>query len=131
MKGFTLIELIIYIAIVAVILVLASGFAWNIIQSDTKAACYREVQQNGRFAMEKITRALRAGEAATIFSVSGGILYQNGVEMTTEQVSVSNLQFTLVSNTYKINLAIEYNNPEGGSEYEASIDLESTVSPRQ
>lgn len=70
MKGFTLIEFIIYITVVAVILVLASGFAWNIIQGNTKTACYREIQQNGRFAMEKIARAIK--EASAINSPIAG-----------------------------------------------------------
>jgi len=131
-KGFTLIELIIYIGIVATVLVLATGFAWNIIQGSVKTACYREVQQNARFAMEKITRAIRAGQnPTTTFSVSSDILYQNGVAITTDRIKVTNLQFTAIANTYKINLGIEYNNPNGRNEYNASIDLESTACQRE
>lgn len=128
--GFTLIELIIYIAIVAIILAISSDFAWNIIQGDIKTTSLREVQQNGRFSMEKITRAIRAGQSPSIFTISDGTLYQNGVALTTNQVRVTNLQFTSLANTYKINLSIEYFNPEGRNEYEASINLESTVKPR-
>ena len=127
MKGFTLIELIIYIAIVSLVLVLASNFAWDIIQGSARATCYREVQQNARFAMEKTTRALRAGSDPSIFYVSEGILYQDGVALTTDQVKVTNFGITSIANTYKINLQVEYSNPGGRSEYKAEIDLNSTV----
>lgn len=132
-KGFTLIELIIYIAIVSAVLVLSSSFTWNIIQGETKTMAYREVQQNARFALEKISRVIRAGgqDPTTVFTVSNGILYQQGTPLTTDQVRVTNLQFTSIGTTYKINLSIEYNNPENRSEYQASIDLGSTAASRQ
>lgn len=128
--GFTLIELIIYIAIVTMVLILASDFAWNIIQGDTKAMVYREVQQNAQFAMEKITRALRFGQAPGIFNISDDILYQDSIAITSDLVRVTNLQFVPIANTYQINLTIEYNNPSGRQEYQALIDLKSTVSAR-
>ena len=59
MRAFTLIELIIYIAIVGLILVVASTFAWQIIQGNIKLSAYREVEQNANFAMEKIAFAIR------------------------------------------------------------------------
>jgi len=126
-KGFTLIEFIIYIGIVAAVLVIAVNFSWEIIYGNIKSQVLREVQQNGRFAMEKITKTLRLGSNPDIFSVSNGILYQNNVPITTDQVKVTNLQITPVANTYKVNLSIEYNNPSGRNEYEADIDLESAV----
>lgn len=132
MKGFTLIELIIYIAIVAVMLVLASGFAWNIIHGDVKAMVHREVQQNARFAMEKMTRAIRDGQDPTaVFTITDGILEQSGTALTTEQVRVTNLEFTPVDTSYKINISVEYYNPDNRSEYEASVDMETTALPRQ
>lgn len=127
MKGFTLIEILIYVSIVAIVLVLATGFAWNIIHGNAKASAHREVQQNGRFSMERIIRAIRKGEAITIFTVSDFVLYENGVALTTDQVRVNSLQFTSIANTYNINLDIEYNNSGLRPEYNASINLESAV----
>ncbi len=130
-QGLTLIELIIYIAVVATVLVLASGFAWNIIQGSIKTASYREIQQNGRLAIEKITRAIRAGQnPTTVFSVSDGVLYQDGIAVTTDQARVTGLQFTSINNTYRITIAIEYNNLSGRNEYDASLNLVSTASAR-
>ncbi|MDO8663474.1 MAG: prepilin-type N-terminal cleavage/methylation domain-containing protein [Candidatus Wildermuthbacteria bacterium] len=129
-KGFTLIELIIYIAIVAAVLTVSSSFAWNVIQGDTKTMAYREVQQNGRFVMEKITRAIRSGQNPSIFTVQNGIIYQSGAALTTDQVRVTDLRFTSIADTYRINLSIQYFNPAGRDEYSASIDLESTTAHR-
>lgn len=129
-RGFTLIELMIYTAIVSAVLAVSSGFTWNIIQNDIKSASLREVQHNAWFVMERITRAVRIGQNPSIFTLKEGFLYQNGVLLTTDQVRVTNLQFTSVSNTYKINLSVEYHNPGGRNEYQASVDLESTAMPR-
>ena len=132
MKGLTLIEFIIYIAILGAVLVLMVGFSWNIIHSDIKTMAYREAQQNSRFAMEKITRAIRAGHnPLTVFTLNNGIIYQNGAALTTDQVRATGLGFTNINNAYKINLSIEYYNPDNRLEYEASVDLETTSMPRQ
>lgn len=132
MKGLTLIEFIIYIVILGVILVLIIGFSWNIIQGDIKALAYREAQQNARFSMERITRTIRAGQdPLTVFNLNNGVIYQNGTALTTDQVKATNLEFTNIDNAYKINLSIEYYNPDNRPEYEAMINLESTAKPRQ
>lgn len=130
-KGFTLIELIIYIAILSVVLVLITDFAWNILYGDVKSQTVRETQQNARFAMEKITRAIRAGQnPAIIFTVNNGMLYQSGVALTTERVKVTNLNFTSSANSYKINIRVEYYNPENRNEYKALVNMESTALSR-
>lgn len=129
-KGFTLIELIIYIGIVAAILLVAVNFGWEIVYGNVKSQAIREVQQNARFSMEKITRALLSGELPITFSLSGGILYQDGLTLTNTRVKVTNFQITSIANTYKVNLTIEHVNPNNRSEYESSINLETTVSPR-
>lgn len=55
--GFTLIELLIYVTLVAGVLVAATSFAWNIIDSRSKSQAVQEVEQNGRFVMERIIQA--------------------------------------------------------------------------
>ncbi len=160
-KSFTLIELLIYLGIVAGILVVAGAFTWSIIKGSAKGACVREVQQNGRLAMEVITREIKAasginsplaGESAetlslimsdsglnpTIFELSNDqILLSQGVDgpytLTTDQVLVSNLDFTNLSyadtsGTVRIEMTLDYNNLGSQTAYEASIDLSTTVS---
>jgi hypothetical protein len=162
MKGFTLIEFLLYLGIFVIILVLTSGFLWNIIFGNIKVSAYQEVQQNGSFALMKITqevkRALTINNPLpgatstslslvmasstldpTIFDTAGGKLrissgspvdYQY---LTSHQVVVTDLQFTNLSyqdkpGTVRIEMTLEYLNPENRSEYQARVNLKSTVS---
>ncbi len=59
--GFTLIEILIYIALVSGILIAASTFAWNIIGSKTKTQTIQEVQGNGYLVMEHVNNVIRSG----------------------------------------------------------------------
>ena len=160
-KAFTLIEFLIYMAISATILVLMTGFFWDIIFGNIKETSYQEVQQNGRFALTKITQKIKkatginiplAGSSSntlslamadaslnpTIFDLADGKLRitqgaKGPLELTSDEVIVSNLLFTNLSypNTpgaIRIEMTIEYLNPSGRMEYQASIDLKTTVS---
>lgn len=160
-KSFTLIELLIYLGIVAGLLIASGAFTWSIIKGSVKSASVREVQQNGRLAMEIVTREIKAasginnpttGESAdilslimsdsglnpTIFELSDDkIFLSQGVDgpyaLTTDQVLVSNLNFTNLSytdtpGTIRIEMTLDYNNLGELLEYNASIDLITTVS---
>jgi len=126
-KGFTLLEFVIYITLVVGILVTATTFAWNIVNSRTKAFAIQEVQQNGRFIMNKIAQEVRGAQDITtpvigvpgdtlevvvrdvakdpiIFSLSDGKLSMSAAGGTTYNlhsgaITVSALQFTNVSST--------------------------------
>jgi len=160
--GFTLIEFIIYIAIIGGMLTLITGFLWNIVFGNIKEAAFQEVQQNARFALTKITQEIKKakginsplhGESPTnslslimadsnldptIFEVIDGKLrIRQGSaqpnELISDQVIVSSLQFTNLSyedtpGTIRIELTIDHLDPEGQSYYQASINLNSTVS---
>jgi len=125
MKGFTLIEFLIYIAIVGVILVIIVGFLWNTILGNIKETCYQEVQQNTRFALAKITQEIKKatginsplpGDSSnslsltmatthlnpTVFDVVNGklrITQGSGTSyyLTSDRVRVGSLQFTNLS----------------------------------
>jgi Tfp pilus assembly protein PilW len=160
-SAFTLIEFLIYIAIISSILVLISGFFWNIIFGSIKENAYQEVQQNGRFVLTKITQEIKkatginspsAGGSAnslslamsspslnpTVFDLADGKLRitqgtNPPIELTTDEVIVSNLKFTNLSyeatpGTIRIEMTISYLNPANRTEYQASIDLKTTVS---
>lgn len=77
-NAFTLVELIIYTALVALTAIVIISFAWHIIASETKNELLQEVEQNLRFGLEKITRAIREADDASIsdsiFDVSPGKL---------------------------------------------------------
>jgi len=162
MKGFTLIEFLLYLGIFVIVLVLTSGFLWNIIFGNIKASAYQEVQQSGSFALMKMTQEVKRALAIngplpgatstslslamasstldpTIFDVAGGKLrissgsppdYQY---LTSQQVVVTSLQFTNLSyenkpGTVRIEMTLEYLNPNNRSEYQVHLDLKSTAS---
>jgi len=127
MKGYTLIEVIIYIAIVSVFLVLSTGFAWDIIQGNFRVNCYREIQQNARFALEVVNRDLKSGKEPSIFSVSNGILHKNGIALTTEKVVVTNFSVSPLADTYNIRLVVRDRNQGFGIWCDDELSLESTV----
>lgn len=160
-QGFTLIEFIIYIGIIVGILVLITGFFWNIISGNIKETSYQEIQQNGRFALTKIIQETKKAtgindpssgfssdslslEVAkpdlnpTIFDLKNGKLRikqgkSDPIELTSDRVIVTNLLFTNLSyegtpGTIRIEMTVEHLNPGGQIEYQASIDLKSTVS---
>lgn len=123
--GFTLIEFLIYLGIVSGILIMIFGFGWQIILGNIKSQAIREVQQNTRFALEKISRTVLAASAInspaaaltgaslsltmrdialnpTIFDVADGRLRirqagKGPYELTSDRVRVANLQFINIS----------------------------------
>jgi len=125
MKGFTIIELIIYIGIVAGILLVLFNFGWEIVYGDIKSQTIREVQQNSRFAMEKIIESVLSASginsplegnsddflslemqdltlSPTVFEVFDGrlIITQAGnspYQLTNNRVRVTSLQFSNLS----------------------------------
>lgn len=126
-RGFTLIELIIYIGIVAVVLLVAFNFGFEIIYGNIKSQAFREVQQNSRLAMEKISRSIldadeinnpTPGNSSSSLSlvmqdlslsptvievVNEKLRITQGAsgpyELTNDRVKVTSLQFTNVSYT--------------------------------
>ena len=125
MKSFTLVEFLLYIVILSSILILTGGFLWNFIVGNVKANSYQEVQQNGNFALIKITQEIKkasginipvlgststslslimnsAAQNPTVFDVVDGKLritqgVQDPIELTSDQVIINNLQFTNLS----------------------------------
>lgn len=71
-QGFTLIELILYIALVAIFISGAIFFSWDIIYGGKKSAVEREVNQNLRLASKRILYEIR--NASAINSVSSSSL---------------------------------------------------------
>lgn len=125
MKGFTLIEFLIYIGIVAIVLLSANAIALNVIFGKVKLSTIEEVNQNARFSMVKIASTISNAETInnpatstqaaslslkmadtakdpTVFDVSGGILrIQEGtgaaVNLISDEVTVADIQFFNIS----------------------------------
>lgn len=58
-KGFTLVELILYIAIITIVLSALVPFAWNTVETGVKSAVQQEVNANARYISERIKYEIR------------------------------------------------------------------------
>lgn len=156
-KGFTLIELLIYAGVVAVLIATFSLFIWQAVESGIKADALRETEQNATLAMDKITTAIKtasgittpgsSGEQSDYLAIAapnpvefrltnGQITIEEGsaaaVALTSSLVQAVQLRFTNINNSsIKIEMTINYNNPSGRPEYDASLKLESSASLRR
>jgi len=61
-EGFTLIEIIIYVAILAIILYFIGGFIFNGVNSESKIQSWQEVNDNGRFIENKILETVQSSK---------------------------------------------------------------------
>ena len=68
-KGFTLIELILYIALISIFITGAILFAWDIIYGGAKSGVQREVNQNLRLVAKRIAYEIRNSSAINSITV--------------------------------------------------------------
>ena len=164
-KGFTLLEILVYIGVLGIIIVAISSFLIWATQSNTKAKVMRETLDNARRAMEIMTYEIREAKniytpTSTSTQLSLEITHylperetrsyidfylcnfhlclkkesQNPISLTSDNVEVENLSFTqVITNgvpSVQINLKLDYKNPNNRPEYQATVELNSTVSLR-
>lgn len=91
-KSFTLIELLIYSAVISAVLLAASAFLWNIVWGNIKETAFQEAQQNSRFALTKITQEIK--KAKSIIAPSPGFP-QNSISLEMANASLSPTIFDL------------------------------------
>lgn len=65
-KAFTLIEILVYVAVLSIIMVAVFSFAIWVIQTNTKIRTMREVRDMAQMAMEQIVSEIR--EAKTVYA---------------------------------------------------------------
>jgi len=137
-KGYSLIELVVYIAIFAMLSVVLTRSLVTIIRTYASAQSYRTLQTNGELVMERLSRELR--DATTIssatydsspgaialsgtdaggavhtatFDVSGGAIRLDGNNLTTTDVTVTSFilrrMTTAVGSLIKIELTLTTN----------------------
>jgi Tfp pilus assembly protein PilW len=164
MKGFTLIEFLLYIGLLGIILTVSGAIGLNILFGKAKLNSIEEVSQNSRFAIEKIASTIRNAQAInspatstngtslslvmtdsslnpTVFDLSSKILRitegaGSAVNLTSDEVSVSDLQFTNISytgtpGTVRIQITVEHINPDNRPEYDVSKTFYATANLRK
>jgi Tfp pilus assembly protein PilW len=100
-RGVSLIELLLYVSISATILLLASFSLMQSLQTRVKNETVAEVESQGRFVMNRITRAIRNGQSIT--SPTAG---NSGASLTLNVVNASDdpTVFSLSAGTIQVTL---------------------------
>jgi len=153
-KGFTLIEILVYIGVLSIITLSLSYFIIWSIHSANKIETMREVLYNERRTSEIMAHEIREAKSVSSsstatylslektdgtfidFYLASSTLYQkegsgNPVALTSAQVEIKNLEFKqVISSTtpsVQITLQIDYKNPLSLPQYQSSINATSTV----
>jgi len=157
--GFTLIELILYIALISIFIGGAVQFAWDIIYGQAKSTTQQQVNHNLRLAAERVSFEIR--NASNITSVTSSNLClsttdrgplaiyletnqlkigwgnscatpTNTYVLTGNRVSVTNLQFTDLSttDTKNIKVSMTIENIGHRQEYQKTQTYTTTVELR-
>ncbi|NUM25493.1 MAG: type II secretion system protein [Candidatus Buchananbacteria bacterium] len=146
-SGFTLIELILYLAIVSIILVSISYLMLDMLSGQTKNYTSQDINQQLRFISNIITKDIRAAQDITSISDDNLVLTMPGDDITlhfdtanstlTRQVGFSNLiilhdtsvkvtgvfadqSYDARTKNVAVTLRLEYDNPSNQPEYAAS-----------
>lgn len=144
--GFSLIEFLIYIAILVMVIFTMGLVASNVFQVGVRNDVVQEVSQNGRFAMQRMGQAVKEASIIiepeetegnilrlsfedlnknpTIFDIfEGKLRIKEGereyIELTTSKVVVDRLVFKKVSeDSVRVEMNISFYNPQDLPEYE-------------
>ena len=98
-KGFTLIEVLLYVSLVTIFLTGMVYFAWDTILGNIKAGVHQEVQENTRFAASRIQTEIRNAPNINL-AISGF-----GIDLANNPGSV--LSLTGPTPFYPLNMRVE------------------------
>lgn len=149
-KGFTFIELLLYIAIVGTIFSSLVPFAWNVIGGGVKSSVDQEVGANARFIMEKIKSEIRNANnisitptslsiteqdmSTTVIDLNEGNIRLDAVNLNSADTRVTDLVFTDFSNASTKQVQIRFtmiaSTGQGRQEYVQTVTLESSAEVR-
>ena len=89
-RGFTLMELLIYISLVSIIMTGAIMFAWDIIYGREKANSQKTIEQNARIALTRIIYEIK--KAKNIQTISAGQLVLNNDSLPATTINYNSSQ---------------------------------------
>lgn len=140
-NGFTLVELIVYVALTSLMFSAINSFVFLVIEERSRNIVINEVEQQGSFALQKIMQRTRnsdeivtpgQGSSDTIleltntdFELNSGIfqMIEGGspVDLTNSRVVVSDFQVTNLSldntpGSIQVEFLVTYDNPDGKAE---------------
>lgn len=153
-KGFTLIELILYVAVVTIMLTALIPLSGNILSLGTKSTTEQELSSNARYVSERIKYEIRrAGgitppvtatsitltnlpSGTTTIDLSAGKIRINNIALNSDDTTVSSLTFTDYSSTDNKTKHIQFtftmtdNLSSARQEYLNSVNIEGSAELR-
>lgn len=159
-RGFTLLELLLYISASGMLLMSTSLFLSTLLQSRIKNQTVAEVEQQGLQVMHIITQSIRNADALTspqlgqnsssinltesgeeiIFNISNGVVQLkegtgNAIPLTNSRVIASDINFSNVglvdtNGSIKVSFKLTHRNETGRNEYAFSKDFFGSASLR-
>jgi len=118
-KGFSLIELIIYIAVSSIMLVAIVSFVFVILQSRTRNFVINEVEDQGRKTADTIVRNIHNAESVDLPSIEGIISDITNPNLLVSNSLVEDIARPNTPGLISFQFTLSYNNP-GKSEYNYS-----------
>lgn len=122
-RGFTLIELLVYLGMSGIIVLVMSKFMVDVSQNAARNRASLEVQTNARLVVNRIAQNVRtattlpvpSGSTLPVQTPSGTVTYawngtavtENGIELTSDKVNVTNLTFTPTGSRITMSVTIE------------------------
>lgn len=148
-SGFTLIELMVALAIFVIISVVAVSVFLSNIKGQRKSFASQNVEDNGRFMMESLIKEIRMakiksadGESATLsigHPINGDIAYnfdgtnltRKGIILNGSDVEVSGKFYVRVNDVWpKVTITMKVKSKSTKTEEQAEVNLQNSVSSR-
>lgn len=150
-SGFSLIEAIIYIALVSSITVVFTSFTVDVISSSVKSLAIKEVNQSARLVVSRISQEIKAARQITsvatnqltLINYDGDTIEFNydslnnlvnidtgsgDVQMSNSSIRVTDLTFEEVQDeTIKIHIVVDQKNPTPSDREKSHIEINSVV----
>lgn len=136
-RGFTLIEFILYIALVSIFITGAIRFSWDVIYGREKAYTQQVVEQNARAVLTRISYEIRRAKAINSLTASTVVL-ENGTNDTTISLNAGVIEITsegagpyaLTSNQVTVT-ALSFTNLSSSNKNSQNIFISLTVKQGQ
>lgn len=154
-SGFTMIELLIYISLVAVISIIFTSFTADVVKSASRSLVVKEVSQNTRLVLSRIIQEIKTAKSISSVTASEISLISfdntpfdlgfdsvndlayidvNGggdVSISNDDVRITALTFEEVStDVIKITITVEQKNPLASEPRKYKLDLSTIVTVR-
>ncbi len=149
-RGFTLVELLVYIAVSTVALLVFVTFMVDVSRSAARARVAQEVHQNAQFVLDRLAQEVRSSQLVDVgsstfgndvgtlalttstgthtFALASNVVTLGGAPLTSASVRVTKLRFTNATPAVTVQLRVE---DATSSVNPQTIEFQTTLVPRQ